>query len=62
MTVEISLPLPVTCGLQARSDAIGSLISIMVLTAFAGATMGLFIGTTVKLEQMGLMFALIFTP
>ncbi|HEY6540504.1 MAG TPA: ABC transporter permease [Ktedonobacteraceae bacterium] len=49
-------------GFQVRSDAIGALIGIMVLTAFAGATMGLFIGTTVKPEQIGLMFALIFTP
>ncbi len=49
-------------GFQVRTDAIGTLIAIMVLTAFAGATMGLFIGTTVKPEQIGLMFALIFTP
>src|SRR5579859_1818554 len=35
-------------GFQVRSDAIGALIGIMILTAFAGATMGLFIGTTVK--------------
>ena len=49
-------------GFQVRTDAIGTLIGIMVLTAFAGATMGLFIGTTVKPEQIGLMFALIFTP
>lgn len=49
-------------GFQVRTDAIGTLISIMILTAFAGATMGLFIGTTVKPEQIGLMFALIFTP
>jgi ABC-2 type transport system permease protein len=49
-------------GFQVRTDAIGTLIAIMVLTAFAGATLGLFIGTTVKPEQIGLMFALIFTP
>ena len=49
-------------GFQVRSDDVGTLIGIMVLTAFAGATMGLFIGTTVKPEQIGLMFALIFTP
>jgi len=47
---------------QVRNDAIGTLIGIMVLTAFAGASLGLFIGTTVKPEQIGLMFALIFTP
>ncbi|HLX55387.1 MAG TPA: ABC transporter permease [Ktedonobacteraceae bacterium] len=45
-----------------RSDAIGTLIGIMVLTAFAGASLGLFIGTIIKPEQIGLMFALIFTP
>jgi ABC-2 type transport system permease protein len=45
-----------------RSDAIGTIIGIMVLTAFAGATLGLTIGTLVKPEQIGLMFSLIFTP
>jgi ABC-2 type transport system permease protein len=49
-------------GFQVRNDAIGALIGVMILTAFAGATLGLFIGTTVKPEQIGLMFALIFTP
>ncbi len=49
-------------GYQVRTDAIGALIGIMVLTAFAGATLGLTIGTLVKPEQIGLMFALIFTP
>ncbi|WP_376796722.1 ABC transporter permease [Thermogemmatispora sp.] len=45
-----------------RTDAIGVIIGIMVLTALAGATLGLTIGTLVKPEQIGLMFALIFTP
>ena len=45
-----------------RTDAIGILIGIMVLTAFAGACLGLTIGTLVKPEQIGLMFSLIFTP
>lgn len=45
-----------------RTDAIGVIIGIMVLTAFAGATLGLTIGTSVKPEQIGLMFSLIFTP
>lgn len=49
-------------GYQVRTDAIGALIGIMILTAFAGATLGLTIGTLVKPEQIGLMFALIFTP
>ena len=45
-----------------RTDAIGLIIGIMVLTAFAGASLGLTIGTLVKPEQIGLMFSLIFTP
>jgi ABC-2 type transport system permease protein len=49
-------------GYQVRTDAIGTIIGIMVLTAFAGASLGLFIGTTIKPEQIGLMFALILTP
>lgn len=47
---------------QVRSDAIGTIIGIMVFTAFAGASLGLTIGTLVKPEQIGLMFSLIFTP
>ena len=47
---------------QVRADAIGTIIGIMVLTAFAGATLGLTIGTLIKPEQIGLMFSLIFTP
>lgn len=47
---------------QVRTDAIGTIIGIMVLTAFAGASLGLTIGTLVKPEQIGLMFSLIFTP
>jgi ABC-2 type transport system permease protein len=49
-------------GYQVRTDSIGTIIGIMVLTAFAGASLGLFIGTTIKPEQIGLMFALILTP
>jgi ABC-2 type transport system permease protein len=49
-------------GYQVRTDAIGTLIGIMVLTSFAGACLGLTIGTLVKPEQIGLMFSLIFTP
>src|SRR5579875_801880 len=45
-----------------RTDAIGVIIGIMILTAFAGACLGLTIGTSVKPEQIGLMFSLIFTP
>lgn len=49
-------------GYNVRSDRIAELVAIMVLTAFAGACLGLFIGTSIKPEQIGLMFALIFTP
>jgi len=45
-----------------RADAIGVIIGIMILTALAGASLGLTIGTLVKPEQIGLMFSLIFTP
>ncbi|HEY6405842.1 MAG TPA: ABC transporter permease [Ktedonobacteraceae bacterium] len=45
-----------------RSDDIATIIGIMVLTAFAGASLGLTIGTLIKPEQIGLMFSLIFTP
>lgn len=47
---------------QVRSDAIPSLIGIMVLTAFAGAALGLTLGTLVQPQQIGLMFSLIFAP
>ena len=47
---------------QVSSDRIGVIIGIMVLTAFVGASLGMFIGTVVKPEQIGVMFALIFTP
>jgi ABC-2 type transport system permease protein len=49
-------------GYQVRTDQIGTIIGLMVLTAFAGACLGLTIGTLVKPEQIGLMFSLIFTP
>lgn len=45
-----------------RTDAIPQLIGTMILTTLAGATVGLTIGTLVKPEQIGLMFALILTP
>src|SRR5438876_9679909 len=47
---------------QVRTDSIATIIGIMILTAFAGATLGLTIGTLIKPEQIGLMFSLIFTP
>jgi ABC-2 type transport system permease protein len=47
---------------QVRDDRIGIIIGIMALASLAGAALGLTIGTLVKPEQIGLMFALIFTP
>lgn len=45
-----------------RSDRVPELIVVMVLAALAGASLGIFIGTSIKPEQIGLMFSLIFTP
>ncbi|GAC1361920.1 MAG: ABC transporter permease [Ktedonobacteraceae bacterium] len=47
---------------QVRGDAIGVIIIVMILASLAGATLGLTIGTLVRPEQIGLMFALILTP
>lgn len=49
-------------GYDVRGDRIGVLIGIVVLIAFAGACLGLTIGTLIKPEQIGLMFSLILTP
>jgi len=49
-------------GYSVSGDHIGVIIGVMILTAFAGATLGLTIGTLIKPEQIGLMFAVIFTP
>lgn len=49
-------------GYQVRTDEIGLLIGIMLLTAFAGAALGLTIGTVIQPEQIGLMFSIILTP
>ncbi len=45
-----------------RGDRIGALAGMIVLAAFAGAGIGLLIGTLVKPEQISLMFSLILTP
>ena len=45
-----------------RTDEIGLLLGIMVMTAFAGAALGLTIGTVIQPEQIGLMFSVILTP
>jgi ABC-2 type transport system permease protein len=47
---------------QVRGDQVGVIILVMILAAFAGAALGMTIGTLVKPEQIGLMFALIITP
>jgi ABC-2 type transport system permease protein len=47
---------------QVRSDRIPMLIGIMILTALAGAALGLTLGTIVQPQQIGLMFSLIFAP
>lgn len=47
---------------QVRADAIGVIVLVMILSAFAGAALGMTIGTLVRPEQIGLMFALILTP
>ncbi len=49
-------------GFHVRTDEIGVIMSVMILAAFAGASLGLTVGTLVKPEQIGLMFALILTP
>jgi ABC-2 type transport system permease protein len=49
-------------GFDVRSDRIGVVIGMIVLIAFAGACLGLTIGTLIKPEQIGLMFSLILTP
>lgn len=49
-------------GYQVRADEIGILIGMMVLTACAGASLGLTLGTLIQAEYIGLMFSLIFTP
>ncbi|HKD76332.1 MAG TPA: ABC transporter permease, partial [Ktedonobacterales bacterium] len=47
---------------QVRTDAIPGLIGMILLTSCVGASLGLVIGTLIKPEQVGLMFAVILTP
>jgi ABC-2 type transport system permease protein len=49
-------------GYQVRSDQIGILIGLMVLTAMAGAALGLVLGTSVPLQLLPVLFALVLTP
>ena len=45
-----------------RTDRIGILMLMVVLTGATGANIGMLIGTLVRAEFISLMFALIFTP
>jgi ABC-2 type transport system permease protein len=47
---------------QVRTDAIPGLIAMILLTSCMGASLGLVIGTLIRPEQVGLMFAVILTP
>ena len=47
---------------QVRTDRIAVLILMVLLTGATGASIGMLIGTLVRAEYIGLMFALIFTP
>jgi ABC-2 type transport system permease protein len=49
-------------GYAVRSDRIPEIAGMIVLTALAGATMGLVVGTVVKHEQVAILGTLIFTP
>ncbi len=47
-------------GYQVRTDAIAPIIGIMLLSAFAGATIGLLLGTLFQASQMSILFSLVF--
>jgi ABC-2 type transport system permease protein len=47
---------------QVRTDRLAILVVILILTALAGACLGLTLGTLIRPEQIGLLFALILTP
>jgi ABC-2 type transport system permease protein len=49
-------------GYQVRADLLGVLIGLMVLTALAGAALGLLLGVTVPIQMLPLIFALVLTP
>jgi ABC-2 type transport system permease protein len=49
-------------GFAVRPDRIPVLIGMVILTALAGSTIGLLMGTVIKPDQISLMFTLIFTP
>lgn len=49
-------------GFSVRSDRVGMLIVMVLLTALVGSTIGLLMGTIIRPEHISLMFTLIFTP
>jgi ABC-2 type transport system permease protein len=49
-------------GYQVRTDLLGVLISLMLLVALVGASLGLLLGTVLPLQQLALVFALVLTP
>jgi ABC-2 type transport system permease protein len=49
-------------GFAVRADRIPVLIGMVLLTGSVGSTIGLWMGTIIKPEQISLMFTLIFTP
>jgi ABC-2 type transport system permease protein len=49
-------------GYQVRTDLLGILIGLMVLTALVGATLGFLLGVTVPIEKAALIFSLVLTP
>ncbi len=49
-------------GYQVRTDLLGVLIGLMVLVALVGAALGLLLAAVVPIQQLPLIFALVFTP
>ena len=49
-------------GYQVRTDQIGVLIGLMVLVALVGAAFGLLLAVIVPVQQLPIIFALVFAP
>ena len=49
-------------GYHVRTDLVGELIAMMLLTALLGAAIGLLVGTVVPITHIGLIFSLLITP
>jgi ABC-2 type transport system permease protein len=49
-------------GYEVRTDAVGPLIGLLMLTAMLGASLGLLLGTLVPLTRLPLLFSLVVTP